>query len=326
MQARGRAHAAFLDRGGSAARRAQRRVAGVRGLLEKPASAGPGRPDGWRERRRLRRGTFGAPCVEQGYLLLPAGRGCWSAASRQAHAGARRPRSASASATRTSSPSPQPAGPGAAGPGAGRAGLALLDEVMVAVTADELSAGRDRPRVLRRHRRSCHDMFDLRRARSGPGVAAGATRNRTWCRSAAMPGPPIGADADAGGVARGHRGGPRARASACRTARRRRAGARAYQQAEIYRLRGEVEPPPRRPTAGPARPGVEPQPGLALLRLAQGDAEAAVPRIRRALGANERFARSAPGLSAAACEILLAVGDSPLARAAARAGGARPAP
>ena len=62
------------------------------------------------------------------------------------------------------------------------------------------------------------------------------------------------------------------------------AGSAYYQRAEIYRLRGEFD------SADAAyreagRSGFDPQPGLALLRLAQGDLEAATSSIRRVVSA-----------------------------------------
>ena len=57
-----------------------------------------------------------------------------------------------------------------------------------------------------------------------------------------------------------------------------------YREGELYRLQGRASPRPRRPTASASRGGYEPQPGLALLRLAQGDGEAAAAAIRRVVG------------------------------------------
>ncbi|MGK7312147.1 MAG: LuxR C-terminal-related transcriptional regulator [Candidatus Longimicrobiales bacterium M2_2A_002] len=61
------------------------------------------------------------------------------------------------------------------------------------------------------------------------------------------------------------------------------AGAAHYQQGEVYRLQGELEAAEAAYRRA-SQAGREPQPGLALLRLAQGDAEAAAGTIRRALG------------------------------------------
>ena len=53
-----------------------------------------------------------------------------------------------------------------------------------------------------------------------------------------------------------------------------------------------TSPPPRRRTGRRKRVGREPQPGLALLRLAQGKVEAAASAIRRELGDRTRSTRS----------------------------------
>ena len=63
--------------------------------------------------------------------------------------------------------------------------------------------------------------------------------------------------------------------------------------------------------------GWEPQPGLALLRLAQGDVGAASASIRRALGETSEPARRA-GLLPACVEIMLAAGELEEARDASR--------
>ena len=68
-----------------------------------------------------------------------------------------------------------------------------------------------------------------------------------------------------------------------------------YQQAEMHRLRGEYD---AAETAyrGASTFGREPQPGLALLRLAQGDVESAVASIRRVVAEADGATRSVPGL------------------------------
>ena len=82
----------------------------------------------------------------------------------------------------------------------------------------------------------------------------------------------------------------------------------------MHRLRGEFA------TAEEAyrdahRGGCEPQPGLALLRLAQGNGEAAAAAIRRLVGETSDPSRRA-GLLPAEVEIMLEVGDVPAARSA----------
>jgi DNA-binding CsgD family transcriptional regulator len=91
--------------------------------------------------------------------------------------------------------------------------------------------------------------------------------------------------------------------------------AAAYRQGEVLRLRGEL-------TAAEAaydrasRSGLEPQPGLALLRLAEGHTNAAVASITRVLAESQDGLQRARILPAAV-EILLGSGDVPGAAAAA---------
>ncbi|WP_413450515.1 LuxR C-terminal-related transcriptional regulator [Georgenia phoenicis] len=66
--------------------------------------------------------------------------------------------------------------------------------------------------------------------------------------------------------------------------------------------------------AAAARDGWEPQPGLALLRLARGSTQAAAAMVRRALAESSTVARRVP-LLAAGVEVLLAVGDETRAHA-----------
>ena len=91
-------------------------------------------------------------------------------------------------------------------------------------------------------------------------------------------------------------------------------GAALYQQAEIYRLRGEYAKADEA-YRDASRLGYEPQPGLALLRLAQGRTDAAATAIRRLLIATtDRLQRAR--LLPAYLEIMLAAGDVEEARSA----------
>jgi DNA-binding CsgD family transcriptional regulator len=93
------------------------------------------------------------------------------------------------------------------------------------------------------------------------------------------------------------------------------AGDAFYEQAEVHRWRGDLDDAERAYRQAAAF-GRDPQPGLALLRLAQGQLEAASAGIRRALEeATERFRR--PRLLSAAVEIALEDNDADGARAAA---------
>ena len=94
------------------------------------------------------------------------------------------------------------------------------------------------------------------------------------------------------------------------------AGRAHYQEAEIHRLRGEFAAAETAYRSA-SRSGIEPQPGLALLRLAQGDLDAAASAIRRVVGAtSDRLQRTR--FLPAHVEIMLAVGDLEEARAASR--------
>jgi DNA-binding CsgD family transcriptional regulator len=89
-----------------------------------------------------------------------------------------------------------------------------------------------------------------------------------------------------------------------------------YQQAELHRLRGELDAAERSYRAA-GRAGREPAPGVALLRLAQGDVAAASAAVRR-LVEESRGRIDRPVLLAAAVEVHLAAGDTACAAEASR--------
>ena len=92
-------------------------------------------------------------------------------------------------------------------------------------------------------------------------------------------------------------------------------GAAFYQRAELHRLCGEFAKAEETYRLANQH-GRRPQPGLSLLRLAQGQIDAAASAIRRVLEeARERRIRSR--LLAAYVDIMLAAGEVPAARAAA---------
>jgi DNA-binding NarL/FixJ family response regulator len=89
-----------------------------------------------------------------------------------------------------------------------------------------------------------------------------------------------------------------------------------YRQGEVHRLRGELAAA-EDAYRDASRCGCEPQPGLALLRLAQGNADAAAAAIRRVVGETTAPLKRA-ALLPAYVEVMLAAGDVEAARSACR--------
>lgn len=186
-------------------------------------------------------------------------------------------------------------------------GLALLDETMIAVTAGQLSplvTGLMYCSVIG----ACQQVYAIDRSREWTAALA------RWCEGQR--------DMVAfAGVCQVHRAeilqlqgawpdAIEAAQNACARARgidRRAAAAAHYQQAEVHRLKGEFAAAEEAYRSA-SHLGLEPQPGLALLRLAQGRSDVATAAICRATGAaTDQLKRMT--LLPAHVEIMLAVGN-----------------
>jgi len=277
-----------------------------------------GRAGGWLGRARRLVDREGRECVEQGYLLVPRmfeheAMGDLSAAiatAGEAAAIAERFGDADLLALAVHSQ-----GHLLVSAGEIREGLALLDESMVAVTTGELSpivSGIVYCGVII----GCQAAFDLRRAQEWTAALA------AWCREQ----PDMVAFTGRCLVHRseilGLRGAwmealeeARRAVERCLEAQNRRAaGQAAYLQGDLHRLRGSFAAAEQAYREA-SRHGREPQPGLALLRMVQGNTDAASAAIQRALGETpDRPGRAA--LLPAAVEIGLAAGDTVAARSA----------
>jgi ATP/maltotriose-dependent transcriptional regulator MalT len=195
-------------------------------------------------------------------------------------------------------------------------GVALLDEVMVAVTSGDVSvalAGGIYCSVIE----ACREIHDVRRAGEWTEALS------AWCESQRdVPlyrGQCLVHRAEIlqvrGAWPAALEEAERARECLSQPPPHRAVGAAFYQLAELHRLRGEFAKAEEAYREA-SRWGREPMPGLAQLRLLQGRIEAATTAIRRALDeTRERGARSR--MLGACVEILLAAGDVTAARAAA---------
>lgn len=308
-----RAHEAFLDVGDAAG--AARTAAWIGMYLLSQGDMA--RSGGWLARaNRMVESSSGAESVE-GLLRIPAGLGALYSGDAESAADAfaeaftisdrRQDRDAMALAQ---------LGLGQASIMLGQAedGLALLDEVMVAITAGEVSpitSGIVYCSVIG----SCHLAFDVRRAQEWT-IALDR-----WC----------GARPDMvmfSGQCQAHRAElyrlhgawadalESARVAAERVRRGDWTGAWGawYQQAEVHRLRGEIDAAEKAYLRA-AESGYPPQPGLALLRLAQGNVRLARTMIRQV--AEETDPATRRQLLPAVAEIELAAGDVEAARRAA---------
>lgn len=192
-------------------------------------------------------------------------------------------------------------------------GVAVLDEAMVAVMAGEVSpmlAGDVYCSVLE----GCQEIFDLRRAYEW------TTSLARWC--AAQPdlvryrGECLLYRAEVLQLRGKWTDAAQDAQDACELLLSRpAAGAAFYRLGELHRLRGEFAKAEAAYSRANER-GRRPQPGLSLLRLAQGQIDAAASSIRGVLVDTQARASRARTL-AAAVEILLAAGDLEHARTAA---------
>ena len=274
---------------------------------------------GWMGRAQRLVERSGGECVEQGYLLLPAM--FRHEAAGDLEAAAATAAEALACAERFGDQDLFALAAQAQGTllvmlGRAGDGLALLDEAMVAVTTGELSpivSGLVYCGVIL----GCQAAYEPRRAHEWTSALT------QWCERqpdmVAFTGRCLthraeimclhGAWEDA--LAEAQRAARRCEESGNRVA----SGEAVYLQGEVHRLRGELASAEAAYREA-SQAGREPQPGLALLRLAQGDGAAAAAAIRRALGE----AVDPPGrarLLPAQVEVLLAQGETEAARGAA---------
>jgi len=195
-------------------------------------------------------------------------------------------------------------------------GMALLDEVMVAVVGDEVSpmlAGDIYCSVIE----GCNEVYDLRRAHEWTAALT------QWCEAQPDLVPYRGhCQVHRAEILLRDGAWPNANDAAMDAYERLTrppphpaAGNAAYLLADLHRLRGEYTRAEESYREA-SRWGRQPQPGLALLRLAQGQTDTAEASIRRTLTeATDPAVR--PVQLAAAVEILLAAGDLARARNAA---------
>lgn len=310
-----RAHHAFLAQGAAPGAARCAFWLGFTSLIQGESA----KSGGWLARGQRLLDDGGHDCVERGYLLMLQGlRRMWEGDNTTIHATFDQAARLGERFGDAQLMAFGRVGVGEALIRAGRTaeGLALFDEVMVAVTSGEVAAvgvGIIYCAVIEQ----CQEIFDLRRAKEwtkslGQWTASQAdlVPYRGQClvhRAEIMQ--LEGAWSEAMREAR----------LACerlaQTIGRPWVGGALYLQAELHRLRGEFGQAEEAYRAA-SQSGRDSQPGLARLRLAQGKTEAAAAAIRRLLDeAGDEAARSK--LLAAYVEIMLAASDVAAARAGA---------
>lgn len=276
----------------------------------------PARGGGWLARARRLLDDSRLDCVEQGYVLVPLGRQTLE----KGDPAAARALFEQVTAVAERFDDPDLAALGHLGRGGSlialgetAKGVALLDEAMVAVTAREVS-----PVIMGIVYCSAieafQQIFDLRRAQEWTDALS------RWVESQPDLVPFRGECLLHRAELMHLHGSWQQAADEARRATERLSqhpvgpvlGAALYQEAELYRLRGEF-PKAEGAYREASRQGRSPEPGLALLRLAQGQPVAAEAAIRRALDeSGDRAFR--PRLLDARVEIALAAGDLESAR------------
>jgi DNA-binding CsgD family transcriptional regulator len=276
-----------------------------------------GRASGWiaTSHRLLER--LGEDCVERGYLLLPQGLGRLS--QNDAAGACEVARQAAEVGERFGDPNLTSLSRAIEGQaqielGHREAGLALLDEAMVPASTGRLGpvpTGIVYCAVIG----CCQRIYAIDRAREWSAALA------AWCNAQ----PEL---VEFNGACRAHRaeillvqGAWQNAMEEIRRATRpdilpRDAASLCYQRGELLRLRGDFEAAEESYREA-SKHGREPQPGLALLRLAQGKAEGAAAAIGLVVSATREPLSRARYLPAAV-EIRLAAGDHDGAVAAAR--------